>query len=149
MEVPGPGWNRSHSYRNAGSLSHCAGPGIEPVPPQGQAGLLTRCAAAGAPRARFWFLFCFVLNILEESSLAVLCTFQAYGRTTESIVSLKLSRGPGCGELCQPREGEGRSGAGRGWGWAAQSQFWDQEAAGGENWSGGYLSENLQDVAED
>ena len=54
-QFPGQGSNPSctcdlsHSCSSAGSLVRCTGPGIEPVPPQGQAGSLVHHATAGSP----------------------------------------------------------------------------------------------------
>ena len=59
MEIPGPGieseqsYDPSHSCSNAGSLSHCAGQGIEQVNPQRQGGSLTYCTTVGTPGLHF------------------------------------------------------------------------------------------------
>ena len=60
MEFPRPGikseqelqCNLHCSYSNAGSLTPCAGPGIELAPPQRQARSLTHCVTAGTPPSR-------------------------------------------------------------------------------------------------
>ena len=55
MEIPGP-WIKSEpelrpkpQLQDTGSLTHCAGPGSKPAPPQRQARLLTHRATAGTP----------------------------------------------------------------------------------------------------
>ena len=53
-----------HKGSNAGSLTHCAGPGIEPELPQRQAGLLTHCATAGTPSYMHFQFITFSLIII-------------------------------------------------------------------------------------
>lgn len=50
-----PSWSHDLPYRcsNAGSLTHCAGLGLELVPPQRQVGSLTHCTTTGTPQDFF------------------------------------------------------------------------------------------------
>ena len=73
-----------HSCGNSGPLTHCAGPGIKPAPPQRQARSLAYCTTAGTPFFIFFvhfssgflvFLFLISrssLNIRESSSFSVM-----------------------------------------------------------------------------
>ena len=45
----GQGLKPSQSCSNTGSLTHCAGPGIKPIPPQRQAASLTHWPIVGTP----------------------------------------------------------------------------------------------------
>lgn len=75
-KFPGQGLNRSqscdlhHSYGNAGSLTHCAGPGIEPCCHRGKARSSTRCATVGTLTLSIIF---FPFQFLISPSCA-LCT---------------------------------------------------------------------------
>ena len=46
---PSQSFDLGHSCSNIRYLTHCAGLGIKPVPPQRQAGSLTHCATVGTP----------------------------------------------------------------------------------------------------
>ena len=49
-----------HSCSNAGSLTHCAGPGIEPASPERQMGSLTHCATVGTPSSDYLYFYLFI-----------------------------------------------------------------------------------------
>ena len=65
--LPGQGLNSSwrcdlrHSCSNAGSLTHCARPGMEPGPQQRQASSGTHCTTSGTPHKQYFL--CYNLNL--------------------------------------------------------------------------------------
>ena len=63
--------NLQHSFSSAGSLTHCAGLGIEPALPQRQARLLTHCTVAGNP----WSPFLIVLSLSSPLLPSLFSTF--------------------------------------------------------------------------